>query len=72
MKNFDTKCHGLSPGLFVFAIMGNLTYALSICVSSMEKEHLVANASWLAGKFINRGYGGVAEEGKREPDDDFF
>jgi hypothetical protein len=38
----------------------------------MEKEHLVANASWLAGKFINRGYGGVAEEGKREPDDDFF
>lgn len=30
--------------------MGNLTYALSICVSSMEMEHLIANASWLAGK----------------------
>jgi hypothetical protein len=29
----------------------------------MEQEHLVANASWLAGKSINRGYGGVAEEG---------
>jgi hypothetical protein len=29
--------------------MGNLTYALSICMSSMEKDHLIANASWLAG-----------------------
>lgn len=30
--------------------MGNLTYALSICVSSMEKTHLIANASWLVGE----------------------
>jgi hypothetical protein len=30
--------------------MGNLTYGLSICVSSMEKSHLIANASWLAGE----------------------
>lgn len=52
MKNFDTKCRGLAPGLFIFGIMGNLTYALSICVSSMEMEHLIANASWLAGKRI--------------------
>jgi hypothetical protein len=50
VKNFDTECHGLSPGLFVFAIMGNLTYALSICVSSMDMGHLMVNASWLAGK----------------------
>ncbi|KAH9991288.1 PQ-loop-domain-containing protein [Russula vinacea] len=49
LKNFETGCHGLSPGLFVFTIMGNLTYALSICMSSMEKDHLIANASWLAG-----------------------
>ncbi len=53
MKNFETKCHGLSPGLFIFGIMGNLTYALSICVSSMEMDHLIANASWLAGKRLS-------------------
>ena len=50
VKNFDTECHGLSPGMFVFAIMGNLTYALSICVSSMDMGHLMVNASWLGGK----------------------
>jgi len=52
LKNFDTKCRGLAPGLFIFGIMGNLTYALSICVSSMEMEHLIANASWLAGSTL--------------------
>ncbi|KAI0297719.1 PQ-loop-domain-containing protein [Russula brevipes] len=52
LKNCDTKCHGLSPGLFIFGIMGNLTYALSICVSSMEMDHLIANASWLAGSSL--------------------
>jgi len=52
LKNFDTKCRGLSPGLFIFGIMGNVTYALSICVSSMEMEHLIANASWLAGSTL--------------------
>jgi hypothetical protein len=50
VKNCDTGCDGLSPGLFVFAIMGNLTYALSICVSSMDMGHLMVNASWLGGK----------------------
>ena len=30
--------------------MGNLTYALSICVSSMDMDHLMVNASWLAGE----------------------
>ncbi|KAH9983338.1 PQ-loop-domain-containing protein, partial [Russula compacta] len=50
MKNFETKCHGISPGLYIFGIMGNLTYGLSICVSSMEMGHLIANASWIAGK----------------------
>ncbi|KAA1469884.1 PQ-loop-domain-containing protein [Dentipellis sp. KUC8613] len=51
-KNLETKCEGLSPGLFLFSILGNLTYGLSICVSSMEKEHLIANASWLAGSLL--------------------
>ncbi|KAI9508897.1 PQ-loop-domain-containing protein [Russula earlei] len=51
-KNFETKCDGLSPGLFIFGIMGNLTYALSIWVSSGEMGHLIANASWLAGSTV--------------------
>jgi len=51
-KNLRTKCEGLSPGLFLFSIFGNLTYALSICVSSMELDHLIANASWLAGSLL--------------------
>ncbi|KAI0052709.1 PQ-loop-domain-containing protein [Auriscalpium vulgare] len=52
LKNLDTKCEGLSPAMFVFSIMGNVTYGLSICVSSMEWEHLVVNASWLAGSLL--------------------
>jgi len=51
-KNFQTKCEGLSPGLFVFAISGNVTYALSIMVASMERQYLVRNGSWLAGSLL--------------------
>ena len=43
--------------------MGNLTYALSICVSSMEMDHLIANASWLAGKSPVSGISDKAEQG---------
>ncbi|QRV77695.1 PQ-loop repeat-containing protein 1 [Ceratobasidium sp. AG-Ba] len=49
LKNRETKCEGLSLALFMFTLTGNLTYVLSICVASMSKQHLVANASWLAG-----------------------
>ncbi|KAK0464460.1 PQ loop repeat-domain-containing protein [Desarmillaria tabescens] len=48
-KNFQTRCAGLSPALFFFSIFGNVTYALSICAKSMDKDYLVTNASWLAG-----------------------
>ena len=51
VKNFETKCEGLSPGLFVFAISGNITYALSIVVASVEQQYLVRNGSWLAGTY---------------------
>ncbi|KAG8879881.1 hypothetical protein FRB98_005470 [Tulasnella sp. 332] len=49
IKNAKTKCTGLSLGMFIFALGGNLTYVLSIVVASTSKRHLVANASWLAG-----------------------
>lgn len=46
----ETKCKGLSPALFVFSIAGNTTYALSILAVSLDYNHLVVNAAWLAGK----------------------
>jgi len=52
LKNFKTKCEGLSPALFVFSISGNTTYALSICFASTEPRYLWANASWLAGSVL--------------------
>ncbi|THV00844.1 PQ-loop-domain-containing protein [Dendrothele bispora CBS 962.96] len=52
LKNFKTGCEALSPALFFFSILGNTTYALSICVKSMEKTYLVKNASWLAGSAL--------------------
>jgi len=51
-KNFETKCEGLSPGLFIFAITGNVTYAFSITAASMERDYLVRNGSWLAGSAL--------------------
>jgi hypothetical protein len=52
VKNFETKCEGLSVGLFIFAIAGNSCYALSIIAASMERQYLVRNGSWLAGMCI--------------------
>ncbi|KAG8744918.1 hypothetical protein FRC12_014711, partial [Ceratobasidium sp. 428] len=49
LKNRETKCEGLSLALFMFTLTGNFTYVLSICVASMSNQHLLANASWLAG-----------------------
>ncbi|KAF9046740.1 PQ loop repeat-domain-containing protein [Panaeolus papilionaceus] len=52
LKNFKTRCEGLSPALFFFAIFGNTTYALSICAKSMDREYLIKNGGWLAGSFL--------------------
>lgn len=49
VKNFKTRCEGLAPGLFVFSILGNMTYALSIIAASRDADYLIRNASWLAG-----------------------
>ncbi|KAL0580628.1 putative vacuolar membrane transporter [Marasmius crinis-equi] len=49
-KNFKTRCEGLTPALFFFAMVGNITYVLSICMKSMDKSYLITNASWLAGE----------------------
>ncbi|KAJ7069758.1 PQ loop repeat-domain-containing protein [Mycena amicta] len=52
LKNFQTRCEGLAPALFLFAIAGNVTYSLSILAKSTEREYLVTNASWLAGSAL--------------------
>jgi len=49
IKNMQTKCSGLSMALFVYALAANITYVASILTASRSKEHLIANASWLAG-----------------------
>ncbi|KAI6117881.1 PQ loop repeat-domain-containing protein [Pisolithus croceorrhizus] len=51
-KNFQTRCEGLAPGLFCFTILGNITYTLSICVASMDRDYLIRNASWIAGSTV--------------------
>ncbi|KAF8158357.1 PQ loop repeat-domain-containing protein [Crassisporium funariophilum] len=51
-KNFKTRCEGLSPALFFFAIFGNTTYSLSICAKSMDKDYLIMNGGWLAGSVL--------------------
>lgn len=49
LKNFRTRCAGLSPALFVFSILGNSTFCLSIVAKSMDRAYLTKNAGWLAG-----------------------
>ncbi|KAH9941052.1 PQ-loop-domain-containing protein [Amylocystis lapponica] len=52
VKNFKTKCEGLSPFLFVYSITGNTTYVLAILTASMDLKHLIANAPWIAGSAL--------------------
>lgn len=35
--------------MFFFSISGNITYVLSIILTSVEPRYLLTNASWLAG-----------------------
>lgn len=48
--NFTAQStEGLSAGMFVFTVLGNVTYCLSILAISTERDYLVAYAPWLAG-----------------------
>lgn len=51
MKNSKTKCEGLSPAFFFFAMCGNITYSFSIVAKSTDWDYLITNASWLAGAY---------------------
>ncbi|KAH9936153.1 PQ-loop-domain-containing protein [Fomitopsis serialis] len=52
VKNFQTRCEGLSPFLFVYSITGNTTFVLAILAASMDLQHLITNASWIAGSAL--------------------
>ncbi|CDS09602.1 hypothetical protein LRAMOSA10962 [Lichtheimia ramosa] len=40
---------GLSLWMFIFSVMGNLTYCISIFVKSMDRTYLLINYPWLLG-----------------------
>ncbi|KAJ2895524.1 hypothetical protein GGI21_005143 [Coemansia aciculifera] len=48
--NFTAQStEGLSVGMFIFTVLGNVTYCMSILAMSTERDYLVAYAPWLAG-----------------------
>ncbi|KAJ2783381.1 putative vacuolar membrane transporter for cationic amino acids [Coemansia javaensis] len=48
--NFTAQStEGLSVGMFVCTVLGNVTYCLSILAVSTEREYLATYAPWLAG-----------------------
>ncbi|KAJ1680122.1 hypothetical protein EV182_000629 [Spiromyces aspiralis] len=50
IKNYrDKSTHGLSLGVFLLSVLGNITYAASILLYSVERTYLMANAPFLLG-----------------------
>ncbi|KAJ2802294.1 hypothetical protein H4R20_003334 [Coemansia guatemalensis] len=48
--NFTAQStEGLSAVMFIFTVLGNVTYCMSILAISTEKDYLIAYAPWLAG-----------------------
>lgn len=50
--NTRTRCAGLSLAMFFFSITGNVTYMISIMVTSLEPRYLLANLSWILGSSL--------------------
>ncbi|KAI8074109.1 PQ loop repeat-domain-containing protein [Gongronella butleri] len=50
MQNFRTESvEGLSIFMFVFSVVGNVTYCLSVLCKSMDRTFLLINYPWLLG-----------------------
>ncbi|KAI8887769.1 PQ-loop-domain-containing protein, partial [Backusella circina FSU 941] len=50
MKNWRQKStDGLSPGMFICAVLGNIFFSLSIFLRSTERTYLLVNLSWIIG-----------------------
>ncbi|KAJ2716728.1 putative vacuolar membrane transporter for cationic amino acids [Coemansia spiralis] len=55
--NFTAQStEGLSAGMFVCTVLGNVTFCLSILAVSTEREYLVTYAPWLAGAMGTLGF----------------
>ncbi|KAJ2472420.1 hypothetical protein GGI02_001598 [Coemansia sp. RSA 2322] len=55
--NFTAQStEGLSAGMFIFTVLGNITYCMSIVAISTERDYLVAYAPWLAGALGTLGF----------------
>ncbi|KAJ2158192.1 hypothetical protein GGF46_003965 [Coemansia sp. RSA 552] len=58
--NFTAEStEGLSPLMFCFTVLGNITYCLSILAMSTERDYLIAYAPWLAGAAGTLGFEAV-------------
>ncbi|KAI8371656.1 PQ loop repeat-domain-containing protein [Radiomyces spectabilis] len=50
MQNFrNESVEGLSLSMFLFSVMGNLTFCFSIFLQSMDRTYLLVNYPWLLG-----------------------
>ncbi|RKP35498.1 PQ loop repeat-domain-containing protein [Dimargaris cristalligena] len=50
VKNYRSKsCEGLALTMFVFCVVGNSTFCLSILCYSLEPRHLLVNLPWMLG-----------------------
>lgn len=50
LKNWrEQSTDGLSPGMFICAVFGNLFFAASIFLKSTEKRYIIINLSWIIG-----------------------
>lgn len=50
IKNWrQQSTDGLSPGMFICAVFGNLLFALSIFLKSTEPRYIIVNLSWIIG-----------------------
>ncbi|KAJ1723494.1 hypothetical protein LPJ53_002151 [Coemansia erecta] len=55
--NFTAQStEGLSAGMFIFTVLGNVTYCLSIVAMSTDRDYLIAYAPWLAGALGTLGF----------------
>ncbi|KAJ2405597.1 hypothetical protein GGF41_007050, partial [Coemansia sp. RSA 2531] len=49
-KNYRKQsCEGLSIGMFMFSILGNTAFTLSLLLHSLDNDYLLANIPWIIG-----------------------
>ncbi|KAJ1799505.1 hypothetical protein LPJ59_001781 [Coemansia sp. RSA 2399] len=50
IKNYKKRsCDGLSIGMFIFSILGNVAFTLSLLLHSLDSDYLLANIPWIVG-----------------------